>query len=137
MRHLLGFLIIQTISLATVDYLLPGFTTGNTAGSLIGTAVVLVVLRALLKPLLNIILLPLNILTLGLAKWGSDAIIVFFATHLLPNFSITAYSLGPLEIGSLTLPKLVFSPFWGFLFAVVCLNLTTHLLESILRPSES
>lgn len=88
-KNIIKFLINGFAVYATA-YLLSGVHVSNFVSALI-VALVLAVLNMLVKPLLIILSLPITILTLGLFTFVIDAIIVLFASTLIPDFSVDTF----------------------------------------------
>jgi len=85
-----------------IKFLINGFAVYATAYLLSGVqvssfwiavivALVLAVLNMLVRPLLIFLSLPINILTLGLFTFVIDAIIVLFASTLIPDFTVDTF----------------------------------------------
>lgn len=43
------------------------------------------------RPFLNIILLPINLITLGLFRWVTSVLMLYVVTKLIPGFSISSF----------------------------------------------
>ncbi len=54
-------------------------------------ALVIALLNVLVKPVLVLLSLPINILTLGLFTWVLDALLVLLAAYLVPGFSVDGF----------------------------------------------
>ena len=92
-------------------YLIPNVVVESYLVSLV-VAVILALLNILVKPILIILSLPINILTLGLFTLVIDTLIVLLAVEVVPGFEIDS--------------------FWtGFLFAIV-LSLVSFVLHKII-----
>ena len=79
--------IINAVAVLAVAYLLPGVMVEGFIGALI-VALVLGILNAFIKPLLILLTLPINILTLGLFTLVINALLILTASALLPNFQV-------------------------------------------------
>jgi putative membrane protein len=82
--------LINGFAVYATAYLLAGVSVTSFTSALI-VALVLAVLNMLVKPLLVILSLPITILTLGLFTFVIDAIIVLFASTLVPNFTVDSF----------------------------------------------
>jgi len=70
------------------------------------TAAVIALINTVLKPLLNLITLPVNIVTLGLFALIINALLLMFVAYLVPGFSVSGFwsaFFGALVISLLTL----------------------------------
>ncbi len=81
-------------------------------GSAMATSVVVGLLNMTLRPILFLLTLPLNILTLGLFTFVINAVILKAAAGLLSGFNIKGW--GPAIIGALVLAIVNMMIFWIF-----------------------
>lgn len=81
---------INTVAVLMAAYLIPNITVDNwwTAAWLV---VFLGLINAIIKPVLIILTLPINILTLGLFTWVINAGLVMFAASLIKGFSVGGF----------------------------------------------
>ncbi len=81
--------LIATLAIVVTAYLVPG-----TAVTLMGAVIAAVVLGALnlfIRPVIYLLTLPLNILTLGLFSIVINACLVLVAAYLVPGFMIAGF----------------------------------------------
>lgn len=81
--------VIGAIAIGVAAYLLPGVQV-TVAGALI-LAVVLGAFNLLVRPLIFILTLPINILTLGLFSLVINALLVMLASVIVPGFVISGF----------------------------------------------
>ena len=107
---LLNWLVSAMVIMVTA-YLLPGVHVDNFTAAL-AAAVVLGIVNAILKPILLLLSLPLNILTLGLFTLIIDAFLIIVTAQLVPGVSIDNF-------------------WWALLFSIVlsCINAFLHKLS--------
>ncbi len=89
----MGFLVtlvLNALALLLVAHLIPGIHVSGFVAALIA-ALVLGVLNALIKPILILLTLPLNILTLGLFTFVINAFILWLAAALVPGFTLDRF----------------------------------------------
>ena len=80
-------LIVNIISLMVVSYLIPGFSFDDLRALLVA-AVVIAVINAFIKPVLQLIALPLSIVTLGLFAFFVNVSLLWLAAEIVPGFHI-------------------------------------------------
>lgn len=80
-------LILNTLSLILAGYLVPGIHIQDLMTGVV-LAVVFGVLNTFIKPVVKILTLPLTIVTLGLFLVVINVAFVYFASYLVPGFSI-------------------------------------------------
>ena len=89
----MGFLLIWLVSSLAVGiaaYLLPGVSLTGFFAALV-TALILGLINAFIKPVLIILTLPLNILTLGLLTFVINAFLVLLTSALVPGFHVAGF----------------------------------------------
>ena len=93
-------------------YLLPGVHVSNFWAAFF-TAAVLGILNALIKPILIILTLPINILTLGLFTLVINALMILLASSIVKGFEVDGF-------------------WWAFLFAII-LSVVNWLFSEIVK----
>jgi len=81
--------IISAIAIGIAAYLIPAVEV-TTQGAIIA-AVVLGALNLFIRPILIILTLPINILTLGLFSLVINAILVMLASMIVPGFMVVGF----------------------------------------------
>ena len=89
MEILIGWLLRALVILATA-YLVPGFKVGTFMSALV-LVLILGLLNVLVKPLLLLLTLPINILTLGLFTLVINAVVLQLALRIVPNVSSESF----------------------------------------------
>jgi len=89
MNILLNWL-VTTVAVIAAAYLLPGVTISGFWAALI-VALVLGILNVFVKPVLLLLTLPINILTLGLFTLVINALIILMASALVPGFKVAGF----------------------------------------------
>lgn len=91
MKTIIRHFLINLGALWVTTQILPAISlTGGIRGLLIG-AVAVMAANLLLVPVLKILLLPLNLLTLGLFAWLSNVLALYFLVNVIPYFKIGVY----------------------------------------------
>ncbi len=88
--NLLIRLVISTIAIIVAANLLDGVVVSNVTTALIA-AIVLGLLNAFVRPVLQILALPITILTLGLFYFIINILMVYFAAALVDGFSVDGF----------------------------------------------
>lgn len=91
MRNFLLSIIANWISLMLLTIMLKSWISINSLWIALVAAIVLAFFNLLIKPILTILLLPLNIITLGLFTFVINASILYFVSHIVPGFSISGF----------------------------------------------
>ncbi len=91
MKRIIRIFVVETVVLLVVSKITSGLQFENGFISLIVTAVSLTLASLLIKPVINLLLLPLNLLTFGLFRWASSAITLFLVDLVLSEFSLGSF----------------------------------------------
>lgn len=92
--------IISALALIVVANYVPGFHVNSFTTALI-VAIGLGIINALIKPVILILTLPINILTLGLFTFVINALLLLLVAKLIPGFTIDGFI--PALIGAVIL----------------------------------
>ena len=93
------------------------------------TALVLTLINLLVKPLVNLLLLPINLITLGTFRWVINVISLYLVTLTVPLFKVNAFLFQGFEFQGFVMPAINLSIFWAFVVASFLISLTTTLLH--------
>jgi putative membrane protein len=81
--------IVSALAIIVAAYLIPGVHV--TILSALVLAIVLGVINIFLKPIIVLITLPINIVTLGLFSLVINALLIMLAALIVPNFSVDGF----------------------------------------------
>lgn len=82
--------LVSGLAILVTAYLLPGVHVLSFTSALVA-AVVLGVINAFIKPILIILTLPINILTLGLFTFVINALVIILTANLVPGFKVDGF----------------------------------------------
>lgn len=78
-------IVISTLAVVAAAYVIPGVSVSGWIAAMV-VAIVLGILNTFLKPILLVLTLPLNILTLGLFTLVINTLLVLLAGVIVPGF---------------------------------------------------
>ncbi len=119
--NLLKPIIISAITIFILAWGLPTVSYGDWV-ALLFAAAVLTLLQRLAKPVLNILFLPINIVTLGLFSVVINVGLLWLATYLVPSFQIQPMMLVGIE----------FNQFFSLLIISFMISLLQRLISFFL-----
>ena len=90
--------LVTALALMATAYIVPGFTV-QSFGIAIVAALVLGLVNAVIRPLMLLLTLPINILTLGLFTWVINALMIGLAAFFVGGFAVSGFL--PALLGSL------------------------------------
>ncbi|MGB9911102.1 MAG: phage holin family protein [Microgenomates group bacterium] len=97
------------------------------------TALVLTIMNILIKPLINLLLLPVNILTLGLFRWLVNVITLYFTLILVPQFKIYNFNFPGFSYQGFVVPPLSFGKIATLILVSFILSLITTFLNWLVK----
>ena len=103
-------LIVNGLAVLISAYILPGVKIDSYFTALV-VAIVLGIVNTLLKPILLLVTLPINILSLGLFTFVINAFLILLVSNLVPGFYVSSF-------------------WWALLFSLV-LSLVNSFLHSL------
>jgi len=112
MKKFINALAINGLSLALIGWLFAGVTVSFAVKDFFFSCLLLTIIFLILQPVFELILLPLNLLTLGLFRWLkiviSFAITVYFAPGIdINSFNFAGFDLRGIKIDSFEVTKLM------------------------------
>lgn len=122
MKTLLRHFVIDTYAIYIASRVASGMIFGGSfAKTLLLAGIAMALVSLLAKPIINILLLPLNLITFGLFRWVSSAVVLFIITLLVKEFKVTTFDFTGfnnvwIDIPQVTLPG--FFAFVGFSFII-------------------
>lgn len=91
MKWLLRIFIIETLALFAASQIASGMEFAQGLETFLWTALALSVATLLVRPIINFLLLPLNIITFGLFKWLGHTVMLYLVTLVIDNFTINGF----------------------------------------------
>jgi len=82
--------LVYAVAIVITAYLLPGVRLSGFFAALV-TALVLGLVNTFIKPLLLLLTLPLNILTLGLLTFVINALLILLTSAIVPGFVVAGF----------------------------------------------
>lgn len=121
MKYLFKKYFITTISIILVTQIISGLHIKGDWKSLLYSSAILMILFFIGRPIANILMLPLNILTLNLSSWILNILFFYIWTILVSNVSIEKWSFSGANVG-----PLILSPFDFATWQVLILGAILH-----------
>ena len=92
MKRILRFYVYDTVSLYLASQIASGLVFEGGVTTLLLAGLGLVGATLLVKPIINILLLPINLIPFGFFKWVSSAIALYIVTLVVPGFRIVSFN---------------------------------------------
>ena len=114
-------ILITAITIAILAWALPSISYMNWV-TLLLASLVLTLLQKVAKPVLKLLFLPINIVTLGLFSLVINVFLLWLATYLVPGFRIQPmiiFEIALGEFGSLLLVSIIISTIQNILHKIL------------------
>ena len=133
MKSILTNILLYSMSLFLLTLYIPGVkVTGGMQTFIFGGAV-LALMFLILKPILTIITLPLNIITLGTFSFFINVIILYLLTVFIVNISINEFVFPGIKYAGFTIPKIYLNNFVAFIVSSFLLSVIFTFLSWLIK----
>lgn len=132
MRKILKQSLLTIFALATSNLIWLNLFFATIPGDLIKVAFILALFELIIKPLVKILLLPINILTLGTIRIVINTLGLYLAVFLLDTFRVNPILIQSHSWQGFNIPTLSFTGFWTFLISSITINLIVSFYKLIL-----
>lgn len=132
-RRAIKFFLINSVTLYLISlavsgiYFEKGFTTIVLAG--VGLAAASLVV----KPIINVLLLPINLVTFGLFRWVGYAVTLYIVTLIVPGFRLVEFAFNGINTYWLTLPPVHLTGILSFIVFSFILSIVSTILDWLLK----
>lgn len=133
MRRILKHYIIDTTSLYIISQIISGMVFEKGIETLLITGAVLTAVTLIAKPIINILLLPLNLVTFGLFKWLAFAISLYLVTLTAPGFKLTSFVFAGYDSYWFSLPAISLTGLLAFVAFSFLLSFISSLIYWIFK----
>lgn len=101
--------------------------------TLLLAALAIALVNLFVRPLVNLLLLPIHLVTLGVFRWLANLVTLYLVTWLVPDLQIHAFTFAGANLKYLIIPPVHFTAFSAFIVATLTLTLTFHFLYWLLQ----
>lgn len=129
MKTLLRYFLINLGSLYVATRIIPGLTYTGGFKSLIIGAFAFMLINWILVPLLKILFLPLNLLTVGLFAWLINVLALYALTTIVSDFQLIPYTFNGFYTSVFSIPAMELSSFWVAVVASLVIGIISHFLQ--------
>ncbi len=133
MRRALKFFIESSVSLYLVSLLASGLVFEKGLTTIMITGVALAVATLIIKPVINILLLPLNLITFGLFRWVGYAVALYVVTLIVPGFKIMDFVFKGLNTYWLAIPSVTLHGILAYIVFSFIISITSSILDWLLK----
>ncbi|BCX14881.1 MAG: hypothetical protein KatS3mg088_564 [Patescibacteria group bacterium] len=124
---------IEVLALYIINQLISGLVFENGTKTFLITAVALSIAAYLVKPIINLLILPLNLITFGFFRWISSAVALYLVTLAVNQFKIERFFFPGYENVWFSIPKLDFRGFLAIIFYSLTLSILTSIISWVFK----
>lgn len=133
MKTLLRYFLINLVSLLITTKLIPGLVYTGGIKSLIIGAFAFMLINFIMVPLLKILFLPLNLLTIGLFAWLINVLALYALTTIVSDFQLLPYFFPGTMVAGIIIPPTQLTTFWVAVVSSFIIGFITHFLQWLAR----
>jgi len=134
MKKILKITLLISFSLVFQNYFWNNLDFSNSLFTLIKVAFILTIFELLLKPIIKILLIPINILTLGLFRIVINTFGFYLAVFVFSDFRVNTINTSEFIWQGITVPALCFSGFWAYVVNSTSNNFILNIFKFIIKP---
>lgn len=129
MKRIVRNYFIVSLSLYFVNLIANGLIFDKGIETFFVTTAVLTAAVMFGKPIINLLLLPLNLVTFGLFRWVSSAVALYIVTLVVKEFKVGSFYFFGLTTNWLDIPELNFKGFFAYIAFSFLLSLFISFLH--------
>jgi putative membrane protein len=118
--------IFNAMSLYILSQLISGVRITGGFQAVLLSGLILTILNIVLKPIISLFSMPLNMITLGLFSFITNAILLYILTIFVPNISVSSFTFHGYSFAGFIVPVIKFNTIYAFIVSAAVLNQHTH-----------
>ena len=122
MKTLLRNTLFYSFAIYLLPLILSGVRIGDGLLSLLILGFTLMLLYAFLRPILNVLSLPINIITIGLFSVLINTFLLYLLTVLVPSITISAFTFDGIEYSGFVIPKTYINTFFAYVLSATTIS---------------
>jgi len=131
MRKIVVNILSTALSFYVAQYFLSGVHLTNTWQSYLTASLVFVIFNFVLTPIIKLLLLPINLLTLGLFRWVTNVLVLYLFDLFFDGINITSFTFSGYTSSLISLPSTHLSLFWVLVLASLLMSLTYSFVTAL------
>ncbi|HLD01387.1 MAG TPA: phage holin family protein [Patescibacteria group bacterium] len=133
MKYLLRSTFIYSFALYVLPNIISGIKVTGGLATYLYSGIILTLMMILFKPVLSVISIPLNLLTLGLFSTVSNAIMLYVLTVFVPEIVIQSFATPKVLFAGFIIPSFSFGSVFAYMAVAFFLFLFISLLQWVLE----
>ena len=137
MKTILRTILINSFALYLTSLVFKGLIIQDPLASAIIGGVILTVMNLTVRPILSVLALPFNILTLGSFSWIINIFIVYLLTLLAPAIQVTEFTFAGANLYGVIIPTIEFTKLTATIAISFLLTLVTNFILWLISWSKT
>lgn len=133
MRQFIVKILSTAASFYVAQYFLSGVHLQSDLATYFLASLVFVIFNFFLSPIIKLLLLPINLLTLGLFRWISNVLVLYLFDIFYDRLDIAAFTFPGFTSPYLTIPSGHLNLFWVLVLTSFIMSLTYSLISALFR----
>jgi putative membrane protein len=133
MKSLLRNTLFNAFSIFIISQAISGMRVSGGLITFLFGGLALTILFLVLKPILNILALPLNIITLGLFSFLINVALFYILTVLVVGISVTSFTFPGLSFAGFIVPKIYLNTFFAFVLVAFMQSVIVSFLSWLIK----
>lgn len=133
MKNFFRNTLFNSFALYFISQILSGVTIYGGLPTYIIGGLALTLLFLIVKPVLNILALPLNLVTLGMFSFFTNVVIFYLLTVFVMDIRITAFTFQGYSYAGFVVPKIYFNVLFAFIVTAFLQSVIVSFLEWLIK----
>ena len=133
MKKIIRSLVINLAAIVLISQIMAGFKISGGYEGILFTTAVLTGVNLAIKPLIKVLLLPINLLTLGAFRWVANVFSLYLVTLLIPYLEITGFTFPGFFYQGFIIPEMFLAKIWVLIISSFLISLFTTFLFWLFR----
>ena len=132
-RKAIKYFLINSVTIYLISLAVTGMTFENGITTVALTGIALTVASLIIKPIINVLLLPINLITFGLFRWVGYAITFYVVSLVVPGFKIVNFVFSGYSSYWISLPPVTLNGIVAFIVLSFIISITSSILDWLLK----
>lgn len=133
MKTILRHYAIDTFSLWSVTQIASGIYFEQGIKTLLIAGIGVTIVSIIAKPVINLLLLPLNLVTFGLFRWVSSAIVIYLVSLVIRDFKVVNFNYPGITTLWLDIPSISLQGFLAYIAFSFLLSIITSCIYWLVK----
>lgn len=129
MKRWIRGVILNSVVVFLTTLLVPGLSYSNDYKVLILAAIALGLVNLFVRPIVKLVTLPINLVTLGVFSWLINVLMLYMVTQIIPGFSVSSFEFSGFVYQGFIIPAMSASLFWAYVISSFVIGLFSSILN--------